>query len=168
MNRTAKYIAQAAVIAAIYAALTYAIQPIAKDLFQLRVSEALNVLPYFTAAAVPGLFIGCILANFLIGAALPDIVFGSLATLVAALLARLISAKALSKWLVPLPAVVVNAVVVGWLLTYVYKAFPPDWQYPLLWCSVWVGLGQFAACYCIGMPLLIMLEKHNIFKNSNI
>lgn len=165
MNKPVRYIVQAAVISAIYALTTYAIQPISSGLFQLRVSEALNILPFFTAAAVPGLFVGCVIANLLIGAAVPDIIFGSLATLAAAFMARLITVKGLNKWLVPLPAVVVNAVVVGWLLTYVYMAFPSEWEYPLITCSALVALGQIGACYGIGMPLLLILEKHNLFKN---
>lgn len=78
-----KFIVQAALIAAIYVAVTYAISltGLASGAIQIRISEALTVMPYFTPAAVPGLFIGCILANMLTGGAVLDIVFGSLATL---------------------------------------------------------------------------------------
>ena len=85
---TVKKLVQGALIGALYAVLTLAAAPISYGLMQVRISEALSVLPYFTAAAVPGLFVGCIVANLLGGAALYDVIFGSLATLLAAFLTR--------------------------------------------------------------------------------
>ena len=75
---------QGAIIAAIYALLTIFLAPISSGMVQCRVSEAMSILPYFTFSAVPGLFIGCLLANLLTGAVVYDVIFGSLATLVAA------------------------------------------------------------------------------------
>ena len=117
---TVRKLVQGALIGALYAVLTLAAAPISYGLMQVRISEALSVLPYFTAAAVPGLFVGCIVANLLGGAALYDVIFGSLATLLAALLTRWFKKRGFSKWLAPLPAVLVNAVIVGALMCLVY------------------------------------------------
>ena len=102
-------IATAAVIAALYAALTYVSAPLAFGQVQFRLSEILTVLPYFTPAAIPGLFIGCVLANVASPFGPVDIICGSLATLLAALLSRVMPVK----WLVPLPPVICNAVTVA-------------------------------------------------------
>ncbi|HHY91225.1 MAG TPA: QueT transporter family protein [Clostridiales bacterium] len=154
MKKT-KFWVQAALIGAIYAVLTIAFAPISYGQMQVRVSEALTVLPFFTPAAVPGLFIGCIIANLYGGNGIIDIVFGSLATLVAAALSH----KMPKKWLVPFPPVIVNAIVVGWLLHYLF-------QLPLLLTMLWIALGQTIACFGIGYPLMLLLEKYQykIFK----
>ena len=124
---TTKKLVQGALIGALYAALTLAAAPISFGLMQVRVSEALCILPFFTSAAVPGLFIGCLVANLAGGAVLYDVVFGSLATLLAALLTRWFKKRGFSKWLAPLPAVVVNALIVGALMTLVYLPVRPMW-----------------------------------------
>lgn len=157
-----KTLVYGAMIAALYFILTYAIAPISSGLFQCRLSEALCVLPYFTPAAVPGLFIGCLTANLLMmttmGILPLDVIFGSLATLLAAYLSFLISRRYTSKaarFLVPAPAVIVNALVVGWLLADVYKVGVSYWI-----CALYVAAGQIAACYGLGMPLLFLLERY--------
>lgn len=142
------YLAQSGIIAAAYAALTLLFYPLSYGLSQLRVSEGLCILPYFTPAAVPGLFIGCIVANIFGGFGLLDIVCGSLATLLAAYGAY----KIKNKWLAPLPAVLANAVIVGAELAYLMNV--PFWQ-----AALGVGAGQAVSCYVIGMPLLFALEK---------
>ncbi len=142
--------AEAGTIAALYFALTMASIPLSYMTPQVRISEALCVLPLFTPSAIPGLFIGCLLSN-LAGSPLGpyDILFGSLATLAAAACARYIRPK----WLVPLPAVVVNAFVVAAILQYYLGIF--------YWESVlWVAAGQLIACYGLGLPLLLALDKH--------
>ncbi|MGE5613765.1 MAG: QueT transporter family protein, partial [Bacillota bacterium] len=101
-----RFIVEAAFIAAMYAALTILI-PGGSGQVQVRVSEALTVLPFFMPAAIPGLFAGCLLANIIVGVSLYDVIFGSLATLAAAFLTR----KMPVKYLAPLPPVVINAVV---------------------------------------------------------
>lgn len=161
MTKT-KYLIYGAAIAAIYFVLTYAIAPFSYLLIQCRISEALSILPYFTTAAVPGLFVGCLVANLIMmftAGLLPlDVIFGSLATLVAAYLAYIISRKVPSKvgrWLVPAPAVIVNALVVGWLLANIYGVGAPYWV-----CALYVAAGQIVACYGLGMPLLLLLEKY--------
>ncbi len=121
---------------------------------QLRVSEALCVLPCFTGAAVPGLFVGCLLANLLTGAAIWDVIFGSLATLLAALATYVMHKKGMNRWLLPLPSVLFNALIVGWLLSCVYMV-----GLPFGVCALYVGAGQAAACYALGMPLMKLLEK---------
>lgn len=142
------YLAQSGIIAAVYAALTLLFYPLSFGLSQLRVSEGLCILPYFTPAAVPGLFLGCVIANIFGGFGLLDIVCGSLATLLAAYATY----KIKNKWLAPLPAVLTNAVIVGAELAYLINA--PFWQ-----AALGVGAGQAISCYVIGMPLLFALEK---------
>jgi len=146
---TVRFMAEAGIIAALYFALTMAVAPISYGQLQMRVSEALCVLPFFTPAAVPGLFIGCLLANIFSFLGIFDIVFGSLATLIAALITYYIK----NKWLLPFPSVVVNAFVVGALLYYLAE-LP-------FWISVlYVGIGQAIACYVLGMPLFFILNQH--------
>lgn len=153
--KNTKFLVQAGVIAAIYFALTVSFAPISYGMVQVRISESLTVLPFFTPAAIPGLFIGCLLANVYGGFGIIDIVFGSLATLIAAYL----SYKMPKKFLVPLPPVIVNAVIVGIILY--YTAFPSiDSRSPLIILMAWVGLGQLIACYGIGYPLTIIIEKY--------
>ena len=142
------YLAQSGIIAAVYVALTLVFYPIGYGLSQLRVSEALCVLPYFTPAAVPGLFLGCIIANLFGGFGLIDIVCGSLATLLAALWTY----KIRNKFLAPLPAVLLNAVIVGFELSYLMHL--PFWQ-----TAPAVLAGQAVSCYVLGLPLLLALEK---------
>lgn len=146
-------LARAAIIAAIYALLTVALAPISSGLIQCRVSEAMSILPYFTFSAVPGLFIGCILGNLLMGAPFYDVLFGSLATLIAAYVTFWMR-KRVSKYLAPLPSVLVNALVVGALLVYVYDIGVSYWV-----AAGYVAIGQAIACFVIGLPLLSLLEK---------
>ena len=142
------HLVQSGIIAAVYAALTLLFSPLSFGLSRLRVSEGLCILPHFTPAAVPGLFLGCVIANIFGGFGLLDIVCGSLATLFAAYATY----KIKNKWLVPLPAVLANAVIVGAELAYLMNV--PFWQ-----AALGVGAGQAISCYVIGMPLLFALEK---------
>ena len=146
-------LAQGAIIAAIYALLTIFLAPISSGLVQCRVAEAMSVLPYFTFSAVPGLFIGCLLANLLTGAVIYDVIFGSLATLTAAYITYWMR-KRVSKYLAPLPSVIVTALVIGWLLTYVYKVGFPYWI-----TAGYVAIGQAIACFALGLPLMSLLER---------
>lgn len=150
--KNVRFMVQAAVIAALYVVVTYSIAPFSSGLFQLRLSEAFTVLPALTSAAIPGLFVGCLLGNLLVGATLPDIIFGSLTTLVAAFISYKLRGN---KWLVPLPPVVLNAIVVGYMLVNIYAV-----PVPLYVAMAWVAAGQFVACYIIGLPLLSILEKY--------
>ncbi len=145
-----RFLCETGIIAAIYAVLTLALAPISFGAMQVRISEALCILPFFTPAGIPGLFIGCVLSN-LLGSplGLMDIIVGSLATLLAALAAS----KVKNRWLVPLPSVVANAFLVAWVL-HAMLGLP-------YWLNVlYVGIGQGIACYGIGMPLLFLLERN--------
>lgn len=144
---------QAAMIAAIYVVLTFVANAfgLANYAVQVRFSEALTILPYFTPAAIPGLFIGCILSNILTGCALPDIIFGSIATLIGAVLTR---ALRKNKWLAPIPPIVSNAIIVPFVLLYAYGIKP-------LWLSfITVTIGEIISCGVLGMLLLFALKKY--------
>jgi uncharacterized membrane protein len=152
-----KFWIQAALIAAIYATLTILLGSISYGPVQFRIAEALTILPALTPAGIPGLFVGCLVANILGPYGLIDMVLGGGATLIAAILSYQLRKKPL---LVPLPPVLVNAVVIGMMLYYVY-AVPMS----LLACMATVGLGQLVTCYGIGYPLLKILGRYeNIFK----
>lgn len=143
----------AAMIAALYVVLTFLANSLglASSAIQIRFSEALTVLPYFTPAAIPGLFAGCLLSNILTGCALPDIVFGSLATLIGAVFTRKIRKY---KWLAPVPPILANAVIVPFVLLYAYGIKP-------LWLSfVTVTIGEMISCGVLGMILLFSLQKY--------
>lgn len=156
MTRNLRFWVQAAIIAAVYAVLTMVLAPFSYGLMQVRVSEALTVLPYFTPAAIPGLFVGCLISNTMTGN-LIDIIFGSLATLSAAA-----ASYALRRFpvLVPLPPVIFNGIIIGAVLCYAYGINVPLWQ-----SMLWVGAGQLLACYVLGYPLLkFLVKRKNIFE----
>ena len=146
-----KYLLQASAIAAIYAVLTILLAPISYGPMQVRISEALTILPCFTPAAVPGLFVGCLVSNLLGPYGIIDVICGSAATLIAALLSYFLRKH---KWLVPLPQVIVNGIVIGGMLHFAYGV--PG----LFVCMLWVAAGQALSCYLIGMPLIKIFEKH--------
>ena len=157
MNKRVKFICHAAIIAALYVLLTYlaAIMKLSSGVIQIRFSEALCILPYFSAAAVPGVTVGCLLANTLTGCAPLDILFGTIATLIGAVLARMLRKY---KWLVPLPSVLSNMAIIPPVLMYVYGA---EESYPFLLLTV--GIGEIISIYGIGMLLLFALKKRRIW-----
>ena len=151
-------LAQGAVIAALYAALTLAVAPISYGMLQFRVSEALCILPVFMPAAIPGLLIGCMIANafgVVMGQAFPlDILVGSMATLIGALLTRKfrgLTVKGIPFLSFSFP-VLLNALLVGGELTYYF-------QTPLLPNMLWVGLGELVVCFGLGVPLFMGLRR---------
>lgn len=146
-----KYLIQAAVIGAIYAVLTIVLASFSYGPIQVRASEALTVLPAFTPAAVPGLFIGCLVSNFISPYGVVDMVCGSLATLIAAALSYKLRSK---RALVPLPPVLVNGAIIGGMLHFAYGI--PN----LLACMAWVALGQAVSCYVLGLLLMKLLGKY--------
>lgn len=148
MSKNTVYIAQAAVIAALYTLLTLIAAGfnLASGAIQVRFSEALTVLPFFTPAAIPGLTIGCLLSNILTGCALPDILFGTAATLLGALGTRALRGH---RFLCPLPPVLSNAVIIPFVLTYAYH-IPGGIPFFMLT----VGLGELVACMGLGQLLL--------------
>jgi len=149
MKLTPKILTRAAAVAALYAAVTLLLQPFSFGPLQLRVSEALTLLPVLWPESIAGLFVGCFLSNLIGGYGLVDAVIGGGATLLAALLTY---ALRKNKWLAALPPVLVNAVAIGILLHAVAKA-------PLFLTMLYVGTGQAAACYALGIPLLVTLER---------
>ena len=161
-NKKALFITQAAVIAALYVVLVVIFNYISFGPIQFRVAEALTILPYFTPAAIPGLFIGCILANVIGGAVVWDIIFGSIATLIGAVFTYLLRKK--SKFLAPLPPVLANTIIVPWVLKYAYGAEEMVW-----FMAVTFGIGEILACYVLGMILLFALNKvrRQVFGEDN-
>ncbi len=152
-NKNVSFLVQAAMIAALYVVLTFLANAmgLANYAVQVRFSEALTILPFFTPAAIPGLFIGCLLSNILTGCAIPDIVFGSLATLIGAYFTYLLRGN---KWLAPVPPIVANTVIVPFVLLYAYGLKP-------LWLSfITVGIGEIISCGVLGMILLFQLNKY--------
>ena len=147
------FICQAAVIAALYVVLTYVFSAFASGVIQVRVSEALTVLPAFTPAAIPGLVIGCLLSNTLTGCVRLDIIFGSVATLIGAL-----GSYALRRhtWLVPIPPIVSNMIIVPFVLRFAYGATD---AFPFMIATV--GAGEIISCYLLGMILYGALKKVN-------
>ena len=154
-NKT-KRIALSAVVAAIYVVLTYLtnLLGLANGAIQCRLSEALCVLPAFTPAAVPGLFIGCFLSNILTGCSLPDIIFGSIATLIGAYGALVISRKEYSRYLLCVPTILSNAVIVPFVLKYSYGIAGGLWYF-----FVTVALGEIISCGILGNVLYTSLYK---------
>jgi len=149
-NKKLVFICQAAVIAALYVVLTYVFSAFASGVIQVRVSEALTILPAFTPAAIPGLVIGCLLSNTLTGCVLLDIIFGSVATLIGSYALRR------HTWLVPIPPIVSNMIIVPFVLRYAYGATD---AFPFMIATV--GAGEIISCYLLGMILYGALKKVN-------
>ncbi len=160
-RRTLPYLAQAGMIAALYAALTYLAMALnlAYGSVQFRFSEALTVLPILTPAAVPGLAIGCFIGNLASPYPL-DLVFGTAASLIAAVLTRAVRRIRVKNLpvLAPLPPVLVNAVIVGLQITFFTPGEAASWAGFLI-SAAQVGLGQLAVCYLLGLPFGAALEK---------
>ena len=143
------YLVRVAMIAAIYVVLSILFAPISYGPVQVRIAEALVVLPFIDPSAIIGLFLGCILANIYGGLGMVDIIGGSLCTLIAAYLTY----KVNNPKLAPLPPVLINAFGVS---IYLHLLF--DLPY---WITVlYIGIGEVIACYVLGYPLLILLIKN--------
>lgn len=160
MNKKTLYVTQAAAIAAIYIVLVFVFQYSSFGPIQFRIAEALTVLPYFTPAAIPGVTIGCLLSNILFEADILDIIFGTLATLIAAFLSYKLR---FNKFLVPIPPILANALIIPWVLKYAYFEANPI---PIMMLTV--GLGEVVSVGIIGLILLFALDKvkHLIFSNN--
>ena len=161
MNNT-QYLTHAAAIAAIYTVLTVIAAGfgLANGAVQVRFSEALTVLPFFTPAAVPGLAVGCLISNIVTGCALPDIIFGTLATLLGALGSH---ALRRNRFLVSLPPILANTIIIPFVLSYAYH-IPGGIPYFMLT----VGAGEVISCLLFGQILLTALSPiRNIFLPEN-
>lgn len=154
-NNKILYISQAAMIAALYVVLTYIANAfsLASGPVQIRLSEALTILPWFTPAAIPGLAIGCLLANWLTGCVMLDIIFGTLATLIGAVLTYVLRRTKIH-WLAPIPPIVSNTIIVPWVLRLAYGLTD---AIPYLMTTV--GIGELLSCGVLGMILLISLNR---------
>ncbi|MBQ8310887.1 MAG: QueT transporter family protein [Clostridia bacterium] len=146
------YICTAGVIGALYTAITVLIGPLGNAAIQCRISEALCVLPIFTSAAIPGLTVGCLISNLITGCLWQDVLFGTLATLIGALGARLLRRL---PYLTPLPTVVANTVIVPLVLAYAYGA---EEGIPLLMLTV--GVGEIISAYVLGLALYFALRRN--------
>ena len=158
------FLVQSAMIAAIYVVLTIVFAPISFGQIQFRIAEALTILPAFTPAAIPGLFVGCLIGNILGGAVLPDIIFGSLATLIGAVCTWKLGAiftyllRNRSKWLAPLPPIIANTVLIPFVLYYGYQIL-----LPIPFQMLTVGIGEVLSCGILGMIVYTALNKYNSY-----
>ena len=161
MNRKTRYLTQGAVIAALYVALTFLANELglASQVIQVRFSEALTILPLFTPAAIPGVVIGCALANLLTGAVIWDIIFGPVATLLGALGTRYLARK--YHILAPVFPILTNAIIVPFILMYAYGS--PD-SYWFMFATV--GAGEIISCGVLGFLLYKVVVKANIFSSD--
>ena len=160
-RKTTTYLAEAAIIAALYVVLTWLanLAGMASGVIQVRLSEALTILPLFTNAAVPGLAVGCVLANILTGCAPWDVVFGSLATLIGAvgtyLIGRYVKKRNLKEWTAPLPPILSNTLIIPWVLSLVYGV---EDSIPFLMLTV--GIGEVISAGILGLLLYLALRPH--------
>ena len=164
ISKKTAYITQAALIAALYTVLTMIAAgfDLASGAIQVRFSEALTIMPFFTPAAIPGLTLGCLLSNILTGCALPDVIFGTLATLLGAL-----GTYALRKnrFLCAVPPIVSNALIIPFVLTYAYHI---PGGIPLFMLTV--GLGELISCMGLGQLLLqaLLPFRGRLFNPDNM
>lgn len=152
------HLTTAAIIAALYVVFTglSAALGLASGAIQVRLSEALTVLPYFTPAAVPGVTVGCLLANLLTGAPLPDIIFGTLASFLGVLGASFLRKK---KYLIALPTILSNSVIIPLVLQYAYGVKDAFW-----FLFLTVGAGEVISAGLLGGLLLHFMQKQKLFR----
>ena len=159
-NQKVFFTVQAAMIAAIYVVLVTIFNYWSFGPIQFRIAEALTILPFFTPAAIPGLFVGCLLANILGGAIPADVIFGSIATLIGACGTYALRRY---KWLTPIPPIVANTLIVPFVLKFGYGT--PE-AIPYMFLTI--GAGEIIVCGIFGMILLFALNRyrHVIFKTN--
>ena len=151
-NKNTQFLVHAAAIGAIYVVLTVLFAPISFGEVQIRIAEALTILPFFTPAAIPGLFVGCVIANFLGGAIPLDILFGGIATLIGAYFSYKLRGN---KWLVILPPIIANTVIVPFVLHFGYGI-----NLPIPFLMLTIGAGEIISCGVLGTVLLNALSKY--------
>lgn len=144
---------QAAMIAAVYVVLTLLFAPFSFGEVQIRIAEALTILPLFTPAAIPGLFVGCLIANITGGAILPDIIFGSLATLIGAYGTYML--RNARPVMATLPPIIANSIIVPLVLFYGYGV-----NLPIPFMMLTVGAGEVVGCGVLGLVLYGVLKKY--------
>lgn len=153
-NKKALFLTQSAMIAALYVVLTLLANAfgLANYAIQVRFSEALTILPVFTPAAIPGLWVGCVLSNIITGCMPLDVIFGSFATLLGAIGTYMLRKY---KWAAVVPPIAANTLIVPFVLSYVYQ-FEGSIPYFMLT----VGAGEIISCGVLGLILYQMLEKY--------
>ena len=144
-----------AAVAALYTVLTLLLPFASAGTVEIRFSEALCVLPMLMPEAIPGLAVGCLITNLLHGAVLYDVIFGTLATLLAAVLTRFLREKPLLAALMPALS---NGVIVGMVLYFGYQI-----GFPLYVCMLSVAAGEAVVCCTLGLLLLKYLKKTKLF-----
>lgn len=152
-NKSVTFLTQAAMIAAIYVVLTMIFAPFSFGEVQVRVAEALTILPIFTPAAIPGLFVGCLIGNITGGAVLPDIIFGSIATLIGAV--GTYRLRKCHRIIAVLPPILANIVIVPFVLRYAYGVV-----LPIPFMMLTVGIGEVISCGIMGNILAVVLGKY--------
>ena len=154
------YITEASAIAALYTVITIAIGPLGSAAIQCRIPEAMCILAIFTPAAIPGMTLGCLISNIATGCLWQDVLFGTLATLIGVIGARLLRHI---WWLTPLPTVVSNTLIVPFVLAYAYGA-----EGGISFLMLTVGIGEVISAYVLGIVLYFALRKNAryIFKNT--
>jgi uncharacterized membrane protein len=176
MRYTTRQITQAAVIAAAYLVLTFVFAPISFFALQFRVSESLMLLAAITPTAIPGLFLGCLISNIISGGlGMVDIIFGSLATLLAAILTYLLSLRIPPKLqkiklgLLPLPTILLNGIIVGTYLPFLLTDFKSSTESLVFIFATSIGLvmlGELVVTYVLGIPLYLGIKRTKIFRSD--
>lgn len=169
-NKNVTFMVQAAIIAALYVVLTFVANALglASHTIQVRFSEALCILPFFTPAAIPGLWIGCLTANLATGAVIWDIIFGSIATLLGAIGTYLLRRH---KFLCTLPPVIANMIIVPFILVYGYgipRVYLKNVDVTIIFNAMTVGIGEVISVCVLGSILLNVLNKYKdtIFRQN--
>ena len=152
-DKKVTFLTQAAMISALYVVLTFVFAPISFGEVQIRIAEMLTVLPIFTPAAVPGLFVGCLIGNITGGAMLPDVIFGSIATLVGA--AGTYCLRNTNRFFAVLPPIVANVLIVPFVLRYAYGV-----ALPIPFLMLTVGIGEVVSCGVLGNCLTTVLNRY--------
>ena len=152
-NKSVLFMTQASMIATLYVVLTVVFAPFGFSNIQVRIAEALTILPAFTPAAIPGLFIGCIIGNLIGGSILPDIIFGSIATLLGACFTYVLRNR--NRYLTPLPPIISNTLIIPMILRYAY-----GYPLPIPLMMLTVGIGEILSCGVLGIILYSALEKY--------
>lgn len=152
-DKKVTFLTQAAMIAALYVVLTFVFAPISFGEVQIRIAEMLTVLPIFTPAAVPGLFVGCLIGNITGGAMLPDVIFGSIATFVGA--AGTCCLRNTNRFFAVLPPIVANVLIVPFVLRYAYGV-----ALPIPFLMLTVGIGEVVSCGVLGNCLITVLNRY--------
>ena len=152
--KKAKFLSSAAIIAALYVVLTFIANALglASGAIQVRISEALCILPVFTPAAIPGLFLGCLISNILCGCVVWDVIFGSLATLIGAVFTRVLRKN---RHFSLLPPIISNTIIIPFVLKFAY-GLPAGLSYLI----ITVGIGEILSCGILGSILYSCLQKY--------